>query len=75
MHKEERNFKKTKLSIHSLRHAFATPLLEQGTDIRFIQELLGHSSDRTIEIYSHLSRMAIGRICNPIEQIMQTHEQ
>jgi len=58
------------VSIHSLRHSFATHLLEQGTDIRFIQELLGHSSVKTTEIYTHVSRRQIAAIRSPIDQIM-----
>ena len=61
-----------KVSIHSLRHAFATHLLEQGTDIKFIQELLGHSRVRTTEIYLHVSKRNIGQIHSPIESIVQT---
>jgi site-specific recombinase XerD len=60
------------VSIHSLRHSFATHLLEAGTDIRFIQEILGHSSSKTTEIYTHISQKTLGKIISPLDNALQT---
>ena len=54
-------------SIHSLRHTYATHLLENGTDIRYIQELLGHNDIKTTLRYTHIARKAISKIHSPID--------
>ncbi len=54
-------------TIHTLRHSFATHLLENGVSVRHIQELLGHSSPKTTEIYTHIAQSDLRRITNPLD--------
>lgn len=60
---------KKAVTLHWLRHSYATHLLENGTDLRYIQELLGHNSSKTTEIYTHVSTKSIQQIKSPFDDL------
>ncbi|NLB62910.1 MAG: tyrosine-type recombinase/integrase [Fibrobacter sp.] len=60
---------KKPVTLHWLRHSYATHLLEKGTSLRYIQELLGHKSSKTTEIYTHVSTRSICQIKSPFDDL------
>lgn len=61
-------------SVHTLRHSFATHLLESGTDIRYIQQFLGHSSIKTTTLYTHLTKTAVNKIQSPLDRLVNENK-
>lgn len=57
------------VTLHTLRHSYATHLLESGINLRYIQEVLGHSSPKTTQIYTHVSSEDYKKIISPLEKL------
>ena len=60
---------KNKVSAHVIRHSYATHMMDKGVGIRYIQELLGHSSSKTTEIYTHVSQRSMKDLSNPLDDL------
>ena len=55
------------VTVHTLRHTFATHLLENGTSLRYIQSFLGHSSSKTTEVYTHITTKGMEQLKSPMD--------
>ena len=71
--KEKAHIKRP-VTVHSLRHSFATHLLEQGTDIHIVQRLLGHSSIKTTTIYLHLKKESLTKVVSPLDRLLSDEQ-
>jgi len=60
---------KKPVTLHWLRYSYATHLIESGVDLRYIQELLGHKSSKTTEIYTHVSTKNLQKIKSPFDEL------
>ena len=63
------NMIKKEVTLHTLRHSFATDMLEGGTDLRYIQSLLGHSISKTTEIYTHITSRGFEYVKSPMDDM------
>lgn len=63
---------KKRCHVHSLRHSFATHLLESGTELYYIQRLLGHTSEKTTRVYLHVSSRDVARVTSPVDRYVPT---
>ncbi|MBC8382306.1 MAG: tyrosine-type recombinase/integrase [Candidatus Cloacimonetes bacterium] len=70
MNTRERN----KENIHTLRNSFTTHLLEHGTDLGYVQHLLGHKNSKTTERYTHVSKDAFNKIISPLDRLKLSDE-